>query len=550
MTDSLDTDTGMRDPAAFGPALAKLMLGLAANPVAALEVVAKAAAAAVDPDDGTQAKTDDRRFTDPAWEENGWFFAQRQAYLAWSRGLEELPGVSGLQGVDAAKAEFALERIAEALAPTNFLWGNPEALRKAVETGGASVLDGLSNCLDDMTENRGKPQQVDASQFEVGANLAATPGKVVFRNDLMELIQYAPQTGTVHAVPLLMSPPWINRYYIMDLAPGRSFVEWAVSHGHTTFAISYRNADSSMRDVGLEDYMGRGLGEAVDVVREITGAPHVNVAGLCVGGTLAVMLGAWLAGGKAEARPGVGAGKINSITLLNTLVDFDEPGQLAVFTDAEAVQRVEERMAEHGFLDGRELADTFDSLRANDLIWNYVGASWLRGEGPPAFDILAWNADATNVPEATHSQYLRALYLSNSLARGSMRVKGRTLAPKGVTADTYVLAARGDHITPWLGSYRTTGLLGGAVRFVLSSAGHIAGIVNPPGPKRKYWTNDDVPPEPDGWLAGATEHSGSWWDDWADWIAARAGDRRPAPPELGSTAHPALTDAPGTYVTG
>jgi polyhydroxyalkanoate synthase len=414
-----------------------------------------------------------------------------------------------------------------------------------VETGGASVLDGLRNFLDDMTANRGKPRQVDASQFEVGGNLACTPGKVVYRNDLMELIQYAPQTETVHAVPLLMSPPWINRYYIMDLAPGRSFVEWAVSHGHTTFAISYRNPDSSMREVGLEDYLLRGLGEAVDVVREITGAPKVNVAGLCVGGTLAVMLGAWLAGDTKTKD-----GTIASTTLLNTLVDFGEPGQLGVFTDTEAVTRVEARMAAEGYLDGRELADTFDSLRANDLIWNYVGSSWLQGEGPPAFDILAWNADATNVPEATHSQYLRALYLSNSLARGSMRVKGRNLAPKGVTSDTYVLAARGDHITPWLGSYRTTGLLGGAVRFVLSSAGHIAGIVNPPGPKRKYWTNDDLPPEPEGWLAGATEHPGSWWEDWAGWIAARAGDRKPAPLEPGSTAHPALTDAPGTYVTG
>ena len=477
----------------------KLLTGVAANPVAAFEVAARAAAsivgpAAVDPGTGSH----DRRFSDPAWEENGWFVAQRQAYLAWSGALSHLAGISGLDRADAAKVDFALTGLADALAPTNFLWGNPAALRKAVETGGASVVDGVSNFLDDLTENRGKPRQVDGSQFRVGDNLACTPGKVVFRNDLMELIQYAPQTETVHAVPLLMSPPWINRYYIMDLAPGRSFVEWAVTHGHTTFAISYRNPDSSMRGVGLEDYMRRGLGEAVDVVCQITGAPKVNVAGLCVGGTLAVMLGAWLAGGRGTAKrlPNrMNADRINSTTLLNTLVDFREPGQLAVFTDAEAIPRVEARMAEQGFLDGRELGDTFDSLRANDLIWNYVGKSWLQGEGPPAFDILAWNADATNIPEATHSQYLRAFYLSNSLARGSLRLAGRDLRLNAFTSDTYVLAARGDHITPWLGSYRTTGLLGGAVRFVLSSAGHIAGIVNPPGPKRKYWTNDDFPAE-------------------------------------------------------
>ncbi len=386
------TDTEIRDPAAFGPALAKLLLGVASNPLAALDVAARAAVSAVDPDagllDGT--KLGDRRFSDPEWHENAWFVAQRQAYTAWSQGMEDLVGISGLDDGDAEKVEFALARIADALAPTNFLWGNPAALRKAVETGGASVLDGLSNFLDDVMENRGKPRQVDASSFEVGGNLACTPGKVVYRNDLMEIIQYAPQTDTVHAVPLLMSPPWINRYYIMDLAPGRSFVEWAVAHGHITFAISYRNPDASMRGVGLDDYMQRGLGEAVDVVREITGAPKVNVAGLCVGGTLAVMLGAWLAAGNDQKGNGRGnhtgncrdTGKINSTTLLNTLVDFAEPGDLAVFTDALAVERVEKRMAEQGFLEGRELADTFDSLRANDLIWNYVGSSWLQGEGP------------------------------------------------------------------------------------------------------------------------------------------------------------------------
>jgi polyhydroxyalkanoate synthase subunit PhaC len=296
-----------------------------------------------------------------------------------------------------------------------------------------------------------------------------------------------------------------------------------------------------MRGVGLDDYMLRGLGQALDVVGEITGAKQVNVAGLCVGGTLAVMLGAYLAQAGDE--------RLRSVTLLNTLVDFSEPGPLAAFTDPEAVAGVERRMADQGFLDGREMATTFDSLRANDLIWNYVGSNWLMGGTPPAFDILAWNADTSRVPEATHSAYLRALYLENRLAAGSLTLAGRRLRVDDVAADAYVLAAQKDHITPWTSSYATTGLLAGRTRFVLSSAGHIAGIVNPPGPKRQHWTNEDLPPEPGAWLAGAVPHQGTWWEDWADWIGARAGERR-SPHPLGSTDHPALADAPGTYVHG
>ncbi|HEV3401089.1 MAG TPA: alpha/beta fold hydrolase [Acidimicrobiales bacterium] len=542
------------DPAAFAPALVQLATGLAQHPVAALRAatrltggLAVAGAESVARVLGWEGATtctpptDDRRFTDPAWDDNPWFLGHRQAYLALSECARELDEVSGLEGPTAEKATFALGQVVDALAPTNFLWSNPAALRKASETRGASVLAGVANFLDDVAENGARPRQVDASQFEVGGNLACTPGKVVFRNDLMELIQYAPQTESVFEVPLLLSPPWINRFYIMDLAPGRSFVEWAVSHGHTTFAISYRNPDESMRKVTLDDYMLRGLAQALDVVAEITGSKHVNVAGLCVGGTLAVMLSAYLAQAGDE--------RVRSVTLLNTLVDFSEPGALGAFTDAEAVAGVERRMAEHGFLDGREMATTFDSLRANDLIWNYVGSNWLMGQTPPAFDILAWNADPTRVPEATHSGYLRAFYLENRLARGNLALAGRRLRLDDVTADTYVLAAEKDHITPWKSSYATTGLLAGQVRFVLSSAGHIAGIVNPPGPKRQHWTNEELPPEPEAWLADAVQHPGTWWEDWAGWIEARAGSRR-SPNDMGSTDHPPVADAPGTYVHG
>ena len=554
MTSTLPTSSS-HDPAAFGPALADVAAGMARHPLSALKVGARLGASLTRASIETAARAlgredspalspspGDRRFSDPAWDSSAWFLGQRQAYLAWTRCLRDLPAAAGLEGREAEKADFALGLAADALAPTNFAWGNPTALRKAVETRGSSAIDGAANFVDDVAANSARPRQVDSSGFEVGTNLACTPGNVVYRNELFELIQYGSQTETTFEVPLLLSPPWINRYYIMDLAPGKSFAEWAVSHGHTTFAISYRNPDESMRAVDLDDYMLRGLGTAVDVVCEITGADRVNVAGLCVGGTLAVMTSAYLAQ--------VGDERIASLTLLNTLLDFSEPGPLGAFTDADAVAGVEERMAETGFLDGRELANTFDLLRSNDLIWNYVGRNWLMGESPPAFDILAWNADATGVPEATHSSYLRAFYLENRLAGGVMTMGGRRLVLDDIQADTYVLAAESDHITPWKSSYATTGLLGSPLRFVLSSAGHIAGIVNPPGPRRKYWTNDDLPSESEEWRAGAVQHEGSWWQDWATWIEGRAGTRRRPPNRTGSTTHPVLADAPGTYVHG
>jgi len=556
---------GTQDPAAFGPVLTRLAAGAARHPLSTLKTSARLGGSLARAGIETAARAvgrngspalvpsaGDRRFSDPAWDDNAWFYGQRQAYLAWSKWLSELPGAAGLEGSEADKAAFALGLTADALAPTNFFLGNPTALRKAAETRGVSAVAGLTNLVDDVIDNGARPRQVDASTFEVGDNLACTPGTVVFRNELIELIQYAPQTETTFEVPLLLSPPWINRFYIMDLAPGRSFAEWAVGHGHTTFAISYRNPDATMRGVDLDDYLLRGLGAAVDAVCEITGAERLNVAGLCVGGTLGVMLAAY------QAQ--VGDDRVSSLTLLNTLVDFSRPGSLGAFTDAEAVAAVEERMAETGFLDGRDMSTTFDLLRPNDLIWNYVGTNWLMGESPPAFDILAWNADATRVPEATHSSYLRSLYRENRLATGAMTMAGRRLALDDIGADTYVLAAEADHITPWKSSYATTGLIGSPLRFVLSSAGHIAGIVNPPEPerlpergakpKRKYWTNEDVAPDPDAWRAGAVQHQGSWWEDWADWIEIRAGGRRRPPDEPGSPVHPPLGDAPGSYVHG
>jgi polyhydroxyalkanoate synthase len=395
--------------------------------------------------------------------------------------------------------------------------------------------------VDDLLNHGGRPRQVDTRPFTIGENLAATPGQVVFRNELMELIQYAPQTSNVRAVPVLASPPWINKYYVMDLAPGRSFLEWAVQHERTVFAISYRNPDASMRGITLDDYLIHGPREALDVITEITGAPTIDIIGLCLGGALTAMLAAYLAE-KGDDR-------IGSVTLLNTLLDYSEPGVLGAFTDEKTVARLERQMAAEGVLEGSQMAGTFDLLRANDLIFNYVVSSWLMGQDPPAFDILAWNSDSTRMPAAMHSFYLRSLYMRNELVAGELELAGQRLSLSSVTSDTYAVGAINDHIVPWHGSYKTGGLLGGTVRYVLSSGGHIAGIVNPPGPKAWYEAGDYAGASPDTWRAAASKHKGSWWEDWTAWSDARAG-AHVKPPPLGSKRHPALGDAPGEYVRG
>ena len=482
----------------------------------------------------------DRRFADPEWERQPWFFGLSQGYLAWSRYMAELVDAAEVEPDTAVRARHALGFLVDGMSPTNFLWTNPVALRRAVETNGRSVLAGMRNFVEDVNTNGGRPKQVDTTPFRVGENLACTPGKVVFRNELMELIQYAPATKSVYEVPLLCSPPWINKYYVMDLAPGRSFIEFAVAEGHTVFAISYVNPDESMRDVALDDYLLSGPYRALDVIADITGSDQVNVVGLCLGGTLTVMLLAHLA---ASGRQ-----RVRSATLLNTLVDFSEPGPMGCFVDRASVERLDKRMRQRGYLDSAEMAGMFDILRPRDLIWNYVVSGWLMGEQPPAFDILAWNADGTRMPADMHSFYLRCCYVENQLARGNMTLAGTRLHPAQVTADAYILSAREDHIAPWRSAYATTQLLGGESRFVLSSSGHVAGIVNPPSStRRRYWTNGTLPPEPDQWLAGAAEHQGSWWADWAGWISARAGGKR-RPPSMGSRNHPPVADAPGDFV--
>jgi polyhydroxyalkanoate synthase len=488
----------------------------------------------------------DPRFADPAWEENAWFYTLRQAYASSRALLEGLvrlaaPATDGGPAAQGQKAAFAAELLADALAPTNFLFTNPAALKRAFETGGRSLARGGRNFVDDLLHNGGRPRQVDTSPFRVGTSLAATPGKVVYRNELMELIQYGAQTPDVYAHPLLASPPWINKYYIMDLAPGRSFLEWAVRHGHTTFAISYRNPDASMASVTMDDYLVEGPRAALDVVADITGSETVDVVGLCLGGALSAMTAAYLAA--------TGDGRIGTVTLLNTMLDYARPGALGCFTDEATIAGLERRMAGKGYLEASDMATTFDVLRPNELIFNYVVSNWLMGERPPPFDLLAWNADATRMPATMHSFYLRSCYLENRLARGEMELAGERLDLGEVGGDAYVVSAVNDHIVPWSSSYDGATLLGGDVRFVLSSGGHIAGIVNPPGPKGWFEAGPARARSAEAWRRGATRREGSWWEDWAAWSATRAGGRVPPLP-VGSRRHPPLDDAPGRYVLG
>src|SRR5262245_950948 len=488
----------------------------------------------------SHADTKDARFRGAAWHDNFAFHGIMESYVVVARLLRELVHAARLEGTQRAKAEFATGIVADALAPTNFFLTNPDALERLFETGGLSAIRGVRNFARDLVRNDGWPAQVDRSGFVLGENTAATPGSVVFRNELIELIQYDTQTDAVRDVPLLVCPPWINRYYIADLAPGKSLVEWAVDHGHTTFAISYRNPDESMRNVSFDDYLRLGPLTAIDVVREITGVDAVNTVAICLGGTMNAMVLAYL--------DAVGDKFVNSATFLNSAVDYEGAGTLAsVFADPSTVEGLVRRMEDKGYLDGREIAHTFDLLRANDLVFRYMVDNWLLGNPSPSFDLLAWNADSTNLPGLAHGHFLRKMYVDNALARDEYVALGEQLIASEISTDTYIVAAVDDHIVPWRVSYRTTQLFKGPVRFVLGSSGHIAGIVSPPSPKSRLWTNDRLPADPDRWRDGATEHRDTWWNDWAAWIETRSGELV-APRKTGSDRYPALSAAPGAYV--
>jgi polyhydroxyalkanoate synthase len=534
---------GIWDPANLGGALVRAAMSTSRRPGKAARVLAslgmQGATAAAAWARGAHTIDRDKRFADPAWEGNPYFACLHTGYRLLTDFARDWITAAEVDPLTAHKARFAVELLTDLLAPTNFAGTNPAVIKRAFDTGGASLLAGLRNWWDDQLHNSGQPRQVDTTGFTIGHTLAATPCEVVHRNELMELLYFPPQCATAYPVPLVFSPPWINKYYVLDLAPGRSLIEYAVQRGHPVFCISYRNPDESLRNTSLEDYLVHGLLEALTVATESTKAPRVNLAGLCLGGVLATMATAWDAAN--------GADRVASLTLLNTMLDYSDPGVLGCFTDEATIGRIESSIQERGYLDGHEMAGTFDAIRANDLIFSGVVRNWLLGECAPAFDILAWNADSTRMPARMHANYLRSCYRDNQLARGDLVAAGHRLDLSRIAADAYVVSARNDHIVPWTSAYQSTRLLGGASRFVLSSGGHIAGVVNPPTGKATHIAATADLPSPAQWLADREEVAGSWWVDWVTWLAQRSGTRR----RPGGWSAPApMAPGPGAYVLG
>lgn len=485
----------------------------------------------------------DKRFADPTWDANPIFFGIRQAYLATCNLVDDV-AAAGKDNVDyltIARAEQFIKLVQNIASPTNFAPTNPEVLSKAMQTGGKSLFSGARFAADDVIHRGGRPLKVDRNDFAMGETLAATEGKVVFRNNICELIQFSPQTAKVHQNPVLFSPPWINKYYVMDLAPERSLAEWAIRHGRTVFVISYKNPDKSMRSTTFADYLRDGSINAISVIKQITGAAKIDIVGLCLGGVSASIATAYLAA--------KGDDSVNSLTLLNTMLDYSAPGELGMMTDPGSVGELERRMSTKGYLSGDDLAFTFDLMRSRDLIFNYVVSRWLKGEAPPAFDILAWNEDSTHLTAAFHGEYMRNLYTANALIKGEFTLDGCHLDLGKIDMPLYMVSAINDHIVPWQAAYAAVNAFGAPVRYVLSSGGHIAGVVNPPMPKAWLEVAEEGPnpDDPQQWREQATRVTDTWWHDWITWSEAHGGPMIDPPP-MGSKKYPAIADAPGTYV--
>ena len=485
----------------------------------------------------------DRRFAAPAWRDNPVFDLIRQSYLMATDHL--LKGVDQLAGLDDRQREklrFATGSFADAMSPTNFPLTNPLVLEKTIETRGQNLLKGLEHMLADM--GRGQLTHTDPTAFEVGRNIAVTPGKVVKETPLYQLIHYAPTTPDVLATPLLIFPPWINRFYILDLNPEKSFIRWAVEQGLSVFVVSWKSADASMIDVTMDDYVLRGQVDAIDTVRDLLDVPSVHTIGYCVAGTaMACTLALLAERGRADS--------VASATFFTAQVDFEQAGDLTMFIDDDQLAMLGTLSADTGYLDGRYMALTFNLLRGRDLIWNYVVNNYLLGQDYPPFDLLHWNGDTTNLPAKWHQAYLADLYRDNKLATGDYVIDGTRIDLSAVRTPAYVQAGREDHIAPVESVFKLTRHLGGPVRFVLAGSGHIAGVVNPPATnKYQYWTNEAGADTLDAFVAGATETRGSWWPDWRAWIAAKGGDTVPATGARipGGGGLPALEDAPGRYV--
>jgi poly[(R)-3-hydroxyalkanoate] polymerase subunit PhaC len=486
----------------------------------------------------------DRRFKDDAWRENEVFDFIRQSYLLSARYVQDVVRqVDGLDPKTAQKVDFYARQFVDAMSPSNFLLTNPEVLRKTAETGGENLLKGLNNLLSDLEQGKGKLhiRMTDMEAFNVGENIGVSPGKVIYQNELMQLIQYAPATETVLKRPLLIGPPWINKFYILDLRPRNSFVRWAVSQGHTVFMISWVNPDERLAEKGFEDYMTEGYLAALDAIEQATGEREVNAIGYCLGGTLLGSTLAYMAAKKDD--------RIKSATFFVTMMDFEEAGELGVFIDEEQLRSLEDKMNKRGYLEGSEMANTFNMLRANDLIWSFVVNNYLLGNDPFPFDLLYWNADSTRMPARMHSFYLRKMYQENLLKEpNGISLGGVPIDLRRIETPAYFLSTREDHIAPWKSTYRGTQLLAGPKRFVLAASGHIAGVVNPPeGGKYSHWINSDLPPDPEAWFKGATEIAGSWWPDWHRWVSALDKEQVPARVPGDGKLTP-IEDAPGSYV--
>jgi polyhydroxyalkanoate synthase subunit PhaC len=490
----------------------------------------------------------DRRFRSEEWKENEIFDFIKQSYLLTANAMQEMVGkLHGLEEKERGRVAFYTRQFADALAPTNFPLTNPDVLKATIASNGENLVKGLDNLLADIERGHGELSiRQSADGFTIGENVATAPGKVVFRNAIMELLQFSPSTDEVHERPLLIFPPWINKYYIIDLRPENSFVRWLVGQGYTVFLVSWVNPDAAMAQKGFEDYMQDGIFAALDAVEKATGVKDPNCVGYCIGGTLLAATLAYMAA-KGDLSPE--GGRIHSATFWAAQTDFSEAGELSVFVDEAQLEALKQKMdSEGGVLPGSKMAGAFNMLRANDLIWSFVINNYLLGKQPMPFDLLYWNSDTTRMPEKLHLSYLRQCYKENALARGKMEMAGVKLDLSKVKVPVYLQSAREDHIAPANSVFKSVNLFGGPVRFIIAGSGHIAGVINPPAAKKyQYWTNNKGAKDIEAWRKGATEHLGSWWPDWDQWLSKLSGPKIPAR-QPGDSGLKVLGDAPGTYV--
>jgi len=495
-------------------------------------------------EEGEEGKPD-RRFSEPEWEMNPFYRTLKESYLLASEYLlAEADETDGQDTEEQRRLKFHLKQFVDAMAPVNFLLTNPAALRRIAETGGVSLAEGTRNLLADLKE--GRLSMTDTTAFELGENIAVTPGKVVYRNELIELIQYEPQTEKVYETPVLFIPPWINKYYILDLRPKNSMVNYLLEQGIQVFMISWKNPDASMENLKFEDYMTEGPLAAAEVVRDITGSEKINPVGYCVGGTLLAIMLPWLAAGEDE-------NPFHASTFMVALQDFTDVGDTAVFIDEPQIEFMEQQMMERGYLDNRKMANMFNLLRSNDLIWSNVVNNYLLGQKPPAFDLLYWNADGTRMAREAHSFYLRNTYLENNLIEpGKVEIKGRPIDLGKIEGEVYAVGAERDHIVPWYSAWKIGQLTNAKTRFALANSGHIAGMINPPSKEKgRHWVNEGGDAgevaTAEEWRENATQHEGSWWEDWTGWLEPRSGEKV-EPPAVGNENYPPIEDAPGAYV--